>query len=154
MTRNLTNVGQFVEQEIAGETEVTGENLPQCHFVHNKSYTHFHFCDQCTQFSMLDFLFYSPYLSNSSCSSIITFVLWDHNSEQNNIVLYWRGKGTSYSEYVKGMSHHSTQVLSKRDMASVRLHNRQGFARTSVADRSAFAHIQYELNIMFNKIGV
>jgi hypothetical protein len=32
------NVEQSVEWELAGGTEVLGENLTQCHFVHNKSH--------------------------------------------------------------------------------------------------------------------
>jgi hypothetical protein len=29
-------VGQLVERELAGETELLGENLPQCHFSRPK----------------------------------------------------------------------------------------------------------------------
>jgi hypothetical protein len=32
----MMNVEQSVEWELAGETEVLGESLPQCHFAHDK----------------------------------------------------------------------------------------------------------------------
>jgi hypothetical protein len=34
----MMNVEQSVECEFPGETEVLGENLPQCHFVPHKSH--------------------------------------------------------------------------------------------------------------------
>jgi hypothetical protein len=34
----LMDMEQLVEWELAGETEVLGENFPQCHFVNHKSH--------------------------------------------------------------------------------------------------------------------
>jgi hypothetical protein len=34
----LMSVEQSVERKSAGEREALGENLPQCHYSHNKSY--------------------------------------------------------------------------------------------------------------------
>jgi ADP-ribose pyrophosphatase YjhB (NUDIX family) len=34
----MMNLEQSVERELAEETQVLGDNLPQCHFVHNESH--------------------------------------------------------------------------------------------------------------------
>jgi hypothetical protein len=36
------NVKQMVEWKLSGETEILGENLPQCHLVHKKSHMKWH----------------------------------------------------------------------------------------------------------------
>jgi hypothetical protein len=38
LPRVIMRMENLVEWELVGETEVLGENLPQCHFVHHKSH--------------------------------------------------------------------------------------------------------------------
>jgi hypothetical protein len=42
------NIEQLVEWELAGETEVLGENLSHCHFLHQKSHMNDPFVLSCT----------------------------------------------------------------------------------------------------------
>jgi hypothetical protein len=34
----MMNIERFVERELAPETEILGENLPQLHYIHHKSH--------------------------------------------------------------------------------------------------------------------
>jgi hypothetical protein len=34
----MMNIERFVESELAAETEILGENLPQFHYIHHKSH--------------------------------------------------------------------------------------------------------------------
>jgi hypothetical protein len=91
----MMNVEQSVEWELAEETEVFGENLPHCHFVHHKSHMTWRSRGGKPATNRLSYGAAPSFTVGAMTAAVIRSVFVDHSAWKEK---YWVDRGVCLSD--------------------------------------------------------